>query len=188
MAGTSALRRLDSPPVIDQEQMARSLRRLAHEIVEAHPRAEDVIIVGVHTRGVPLAHRLAETVAELSGFGPPVGELDTTPHRDDGARRRSHRQRHRTVMPEGVEGRVVILVDDVLFTGRTARAAMDALTELGRPSKVELAVLVDRGHRELPIRADYVAKNLPTAESETVAVRCRPVDPADGVWIVEDRP
>ncbi len=156
--------------VMSSGDVSRALRRVAHEILERNKGPADLVLLGIPSRGVPLAHRLAAVIAEVEGVSVPVGSLDVTMHRDD-----LRRQPTRTVTPtkipaSGVDGKVVVLVDDVLYSGRTIRAALEALTELGRPRAVRLAVLVDRGHRELPIRADYVGKNLPTSSAERVHV------------------
>lgn len=167
--------------VLEPEDIARSLRRIAHEIIERNKGVEDVTLVGIHTRGVPLSLRLAEAVREVSGSDVPLGTLDIGLYRDD----LGHRPTPvllATAVPD-VDDRQVVLVDDVLFTGRSVRAALDALTDLGRPATVQLAVLIDRGHRQLPIRPDYVGKNLPTAVGERVAVRLAEVDGSEGVWI-----
>jgi pyrimidine operon attenuation protein/uracil phosphoribosyltransferase len=156
--------------VMSSGDVSRALRRVAHEILERNKGPADLVLLGIPSRGVPLAHRLAAVIAEVEGVSVPVGSLDVTMHRDD-----LRRQPTRTVTPtkipaSGVDGKVVVLVDDVLYSGRTIRAALEALTELGRPRAVRLAVLVDRGHRELPIRADHVGKNLPTSSAERVHV------------------
>ena len=156
--------------VMSSGDVSRALRRVAHEILERNKGPADLVVLGIPSRGVPLAHRLAAVIAEVEGVSVPVGSLDVTMHRDD-----LRRQPTRTVTPtkipaSGVDGKVVVLVDDVLYSGRTIRAALEALTELGRPRAVRLAVLVDRGHRELPIRADHVGKNLPTSSAERVQV------------------
>lgn len=170
-------------PVMDASDIGRAVRRIAHEIIERNRGVADLVLVGIHTRGIPLAHRLAEALAEFEEKVP-VGVLDIALYRDDLGRRPTP-EVGETSMPVEIDERVVVLVDDVLFTGRTVRAALDSLTDLGRPRRVELAVLVDRGHRELPIRADYVGKNLPTAPTERVAVRLAEVDGEDGVSIEE---
>ena len=165
--------------VLDDADIARALTRISHEILERNKGAENLVLLGLHTRGVPLARRIAAGIAEVEGTPVPTGSLDVTMYRDD---LRSHPTRapHKTEIPAGgIDGRIVVLVDDVLYSGRTIRAALDALSDLGRPSAVRLAVLVDRGHRELPIRADHVGKNLPTARSEKVRVRLREVDASD---------
>ncbi len=170
--------------VIDAADVHRAIRRIAHEIVERHHGAEDVVLVGIHTRGVTLAHAIAESIAEIDGLELPVGELDIGLYRDDLDRRAGTRL-SRTSIPVDIGGRPVVLVDDVLYTGRTVRAALDALSDLGRASAVQLAVLVDRGHRQLPIRPDFVGKNLPTGPGQRVAVRLEPIDGTQGVWIMD---
>ena len=167
--------------LLDAADVARAIRRIAHEVLERNRGAGDLVLVGIHTRGVPLAQRLAAALAEAEG-PVPVGELDIALYRDDLERRPTTRV-GATRVPVPIDDRVVVLVDDVLYTGRTVRAALDCLADLGRPRRVELAVLVDRGHRELPIRADYVGKNLPTAARERVSVRLAEIDGEDGVWV-----
>lgn len=162
--------------------MSRAIRRIAHEIIERNRGVDDVVLIGIHTRGVSLARALQTEIAGFEGAKVPVGELDVTAHRDDHPDPRTPNHA-RTDIPFNLESKNVVLVDDVLYTGRTVRAAMDAIVDLGRPSKIELAILVDRGHRELPIRADYVGKNVPTAGTERVSVHTSPVDGDDGVWI-----
>jgi pyrimidine operon attenuation protein / uracil phosphoribosyltransferase len=170
-------------PVLEAPDIARVLTRIAHEIVERAKGADDVVLLGIPTRGVYLARRLADKLEEITGRKIPVGSLDITMYRDD-LRLRPARTLARTEIPgDGVDGRLVVLVDDVLFSGRTIRAALDALADLGRPGAVRLAVLVDRGHRELPIRADHVGKNLPSALAERVSVRLAEVDGTDEVTI-----
>lgn len=168
--------------VLDADDVRRAIHRIAHEIVERHHGAEQVVLVGIHTRGVPLAGAIADAVESFEGTAVPVGELDIGLYRDDLARRAATRLA-RTAIPADITNRWVILVDDVLYTGRTIRAALDALSDLGRAAAVELAVLVDRGHRQLPIRPDYVGKNLPTAPEQRVTVRTLPVDDETGVWV-----
>ncbi|HZT16623.1 MAG TPA: bifunctional pyr operon transcriptional regulator/uracil phosphoribosyltransferase PyrR [Gaiellaceae bacterium] len=176
--------------LLDAESISRTLSRIAHEIIERNDELEDVALVGIHTRGVPLAQRLRTLVAERSGVELPLGHLDITFHRDDvhvRARRAPRRAQpvvHDTRLEFELEGRTVILVDDVLYTGRTIRAAIDALLEYGRPARVQLAVLADRGHRELPIRPDYVGKNLPTARGERVQVELIEIDEVDRVLLL----
>ncbi len=167
--------------VFDAATLRRALIRIAHEIVERNHGADDVVLVGLYTRGVALAQRLAAAIEEFEGVSVPVGTLDVSFFRDD-IGLRAVRPIGPTEVPD-VAGRVVVLVDDVFYTGRTARAALDALVDLGRPRTVQLAVLVDRGHRELPIRADYVGKNLPTKTVEDVRVRLDETDGADAVEI-----
>ena len=173
------------PQVMSGDDIERVLRRISHEILETHRGVDGVVLVGIHTRGVHLARRLAAIIETFEGQHVPAGELDVGSYRDD-LSLRGDIPAKRTVVPVDVTGRNVILVDDVLFTGRTARAALDALSDLGRAATVELAVLVDRGHRELPLRADYVGKNLPTSRSETVRVRLGDVDGEEGVWIEKE--
>ena len=170
--------------VLDARDISRALTRIAHEILEHNKGPEDLILLGLQTRGVPLAKRIATRISEVEGTAIATGSLDVTMYRDD---LRSHptRSPHRTEMPgAGVDGKTVVLVDDVLYSGRTIRAALDAISDLGRPAVVRLAVLVDRGHRELPIRADHVGKNLPTARSEKVRVRLAETDGGDAVTII----
>jgi pyrimidine operon attenuation protein / uracil phosphoribosyltransferase len=172
--------------VLSAADVARVTDRIAHQIIESVAKSDfDAVLLGIPTRGVPLAHRLAERIQVFAGVTLPVGSLDITLYRDD-LRLRGVRPLGETQEPEGgIDGRTVILVDDVLFSGRSARAALDALTELGRPATVQLAVLVDRGHRQLPIRADYVGKNLPTSPRQNVRVRLAETDGVDGVDIVD---
>ncbi|MEW2456667.1 bifunctional pyr operon transcriptional regulator/uracil phosphoribosyltransferase PyrR [Streptomyces albus] len=170
-------------PVLEAPDIKRVLTRIAHEIVERAKGAGDVVLLGIPTRGVFLARRLAAKLEEITGSAIPVGSLDITMYRDD-LRLGPARALARTEIPaEGVDGRLVVLVDDVLYSGRTIRAALDALGDIGRPRVVQLAVLVDRGHRELPIRADYVGKNLPTSQRETVKVQLTEEDGHDGVLL-----
>jgi pyrimidine operon attenuation protein / uracil phosphoribosyltransferase len=182
-----------SQVLLDAEAISRTLSRVAHEIIERNDDLDEVALVGIHTRGVPLAQRLRALVEERSGVDLPLGQLDITFHRDD-VLVRSQRPPRRaqpivreTRLDFDLEGRTVILVDDVLYTGRTIRAAIDALLEYGRPARVQLAVLADRGHRELPIRPDYVGKNLPTARGERVQVELLEVDEVDRVLLVSER-
>ncbi|MFE9042189.1 bifunctional pyr operon transcriptional regulator/uracil phosphoribosyltransferase PyrR [Streptomyces sp. NPDC007818] len=173
----------EARPVLEAPDIARVLTRIAHEIVERAKGADDVVLLGIPTRGVFLARRLAEKLESITGTEVPVGSLDITMYRDD-LRLKPARAIGRTDIPaEGVDGRLVVLVDDVLFSGRTIRAALDALGDIGRPRAVQLAVLVDRGHRELPIRADYVGKNLPTSLRETVKVQLAEEDGRDTVLL-----
>ena len=164
--------------VLDADDLRRALTRIAHEIVERNGGTEDLVLVGIRSRGVPLAHRLAGLIEAHESVSVPVGSLDITFYRDDLTRLAHAPIVKRSDLEVDVGGRVVVLVDDVLYTGRTVRAAIDALFDYGRPARVQLAVLVDRGHRELPIRPDYVGKNLPTAPGERVNVR---LDEADGI-------
>lgn len=169
--------------VLDADDVQRALTRIAHEVLERNKGAESLVLLGIPTRGVPLAHRLAERIGEVEGARVPVGSLDITMFRDD-LRLRPARGLGRTELPSGgIDDAVVVLVDDVLYSGRSIRAALDALSELGRPRSVQLAVLVDRGHRQFPIRADYVGKNLPTSTRETVRVLLVDSDGRDAVLI-----
>jgi pyrimidine operon attenuation protein/uracil phosphoribosyltransferase len=171
-----------SRDVLNSADVSRTLARIAHQVLEHTAGGRDVIIVGIPTRGVLLARRLAAKFMEFEGLRVPVGSLDTTMYRDD-LRLHGVRPVGRTELPGTVDDKIVVLVDDVLYSGRTVRAALDALSDLGRPRQVQLAVLVDRGHRELPIRADYVGKNLPTSQGETVRVLLEEIDGRDGVAI-----
>ncbi len=178
----------DAPPlegrtVLDARDIARALTRISHEILERNKGPQALLLLGLHTRGVPLAKRIAERIEAVEGTPVAVGSLDVTMYRDD-LRAHPTRSPHHTQVPAtGIDGKVVVLVDDVLFSGRTIRAALDAISDLGRPAAVRLAVLVDRGHRELPIRADHVGKNLPSARTERVSVRLAEIDGADEVRI-----
>jgi pyrimidine operon attenuation protein / uracil phosphoribosyltransferase len=177
--------RREKAQVLDAAGLDRALTRIAHEIVE-QAGGEDVALVGIKTRGETLAARIAQKISTIEGAPPPVGALDITLYRDDLGLKAEQPVVRGTEISFPLKGRIVVLVDDVLFTGRTIRAAMDALMDLGRPRIIRLAVLVDRGHRELPIRPDYIGKNLPTSRRETVAVMLREHDGADGVVIQED--
>jgi pyrimidine operon attenuation protein/uracil phosphoribosyltransferase len=174
--------------VLEAVDVARALTRIAHEVLERNKGADDLVLLGIPSRGVPLAHRLAVRIAAVEGSDVPVGALDVTMYRDDLRLHPARALEHTDVPPEGIEGRTVVLVDDVLYSGRTIRAALDALNDLGRPSRVQLAVLVDRGHRELPIRADYVGKNRPTSTGERVRVLLDESDGSDGVLIETPSP
>ncbi|WP_298886511.1 bifunctional pyr operon transcriptional regulator/uracil phosphoribosyltransferase PyrR [uncultured Serinicoccus sp.] len=169
--------------VLTGDEIQRALKRIAHEILEGNKGPHDLVLLGIPTRGVPLAHRLAAAVAGVEGAEVPTGSLDITMYRDDLRSQPTRAPEPMKVPAGGVDGKVVVLVDDVLYSGRTVRAALDSLADLGRPASVRLAVLVDRGHRELPIRADYVGKNLPTSRTERVMVRLHEADGAEGVWI-----
>ena len=183
----------DGRLLLDAEAIQRTLSRIAHEIIERNDDLDAVALVGIHTRGVPLAQRLRRLVEERSGVELELGQLDITFHRDDvhvragQAPRRPQPLARETKLDFELEGRTVILVDDVLYTGRTIRAAIDALLEYGRPERVQLAVLADRGHRELPIRPDYVGKNLPTGRNERVQVELMEIDEIDRVVLVTER-
>src|ERR687897_3828982 len=171
------------PVVMDADRIGRTLTRIAHEIVERNKGVEDLAFVGVRTRGVPIARRIARALREITGKDVPTGALDITLYRDDLMRHAVGPQPlvRRTDIPFSIDERKILLVDDVLFTGRTIRAALDALIDFGRPKSIQLIVLVDRGHRELPIKADYVGKNLPTAPDQSVQVRLQEIDDVDEV-------
>lgn len=176
----------ESVRILDSAHVDRTLSRIAHEILERNKSLERMSIVGIRTRGLPLAERLAAKLEELAGVRPPVGALDINLYRDDLSLIADHPILRKTDIPFEVDGARIVLVDDVLFTGRTIRAALDGLMDLGRPDWIQLAVLVDRGHREVPIRADYVGKNVPTARSEQVEVRLEQVDGRDEVVLIHD--
>src|SRR5713101_5672826 len=173
--------------VMDADRMSRSLTRIAHEIVERNRGVEELALVGIRTRGVPLARRLAAMIGGINGHEVPTGALDITLYREDLMRHAIGAQTiiPRTEIPFSIDDRRILLVDDVLYTGRTIRAALDALIEFGRPNAIQLVVLVDRGHRELPIKADYVGKNLPTALAQSVQVHLAEIDGRDEVEILE---
>ena len=177
--------------LLDADAIARTLSRIAHEIIEANPELDQAALVGIHTRGVPLAQRLRRLIEERADAAPRLGTVDITFHRDDVQVRGGHAPLRpqpivrETAIDFPLEGRTVVLVDDVLYTGRTIRAAIEALFDYGRPERVQLAVLADRGHRELPIRPDYVGKNLPTSRSERIAVNLAEIDGVDQVVLEE---
>jgi len=173
--------------IMSAEEIRRALVRIAHEVIERNAGVDAVAMVGIRARGVPLAQRLAQAIAGTEGREVPVGMLDITLYRDDLAMRADHPVVRRTEIPFSVDGLTIVLVDDVLYTGRTVRAALDALIDLGRPRRIQLAVLVDRGHRELPIRADFVGKNVPTARDEEIVVRLEETDGVDEVVIAKRR-
>ena len=174
----------DGRVVLDAGDIARALTRISHEILERNRGAADLLLLGLQTRGVPLAKRIAAKITEVEGTAVATGSLDVTMYRDD-LRNQPTRTPHKTEVPASIDGKTVVLVDDVLYSGRTIRAALDALSDLGRPAVVRLAVLVDRGHRELPIRADHVGKNLPTARTERVRLRLVETDGEDAVSIID---
>ena len=173
--------------VMDADEIRRALTRIAHEVIERNKGAQDLVIIGVQSRGVPMANRLARLISEIEGLDMPVGSLNVALYRDDYATR-SARTISASDIPFDVADKNVILVDEVLFTGRTTRAALDAIMDLGRPSVIQLAVLIDRGHRELPIRADYVGKNLPTAKRDSVDVHWTETRGEDAVMIAKQQP
>ncbi len=171
-------------PILSAEEIRRALVRVAHELVERNHSAESLVFVGIMTRGVPIARRLAAYIRDFEGVEAPVGSLDIGLYRDDLGEAKGTKLQ-RTDIPVDLNGKQVVLVDDVLFTGRSTRAAMDAVMDLGRPDQLQLAVLIDRGHRELPVRADYVGKNVPTSRLEKVQVRLEEVDGTDAVVILD---
>jgi len=171
--------------LMNRAEINRALTRIAHEVVERNKGAENLALVGIHTRGVPLAERLAALIGSFEGETPPLGKLDITLYRDDLSEVALQPVVKKTDVPFDVRGRNIVLCDDVLYTGRTARAALGALTDMGRPAVIQYAVLVDRGHRELPIRADFVGKNVPTSRSEVVKVRLLPTDGDEAVELLE---
>ncbi|AGA70183.1 pyrimidine operon attenuation protein/uracil phosphoribosyltransferase [Desulfitobacterium dichloroeliminans LMG P-21439] len=171
--------------ILDADGIRRAITRIAHEIVEKNKGTDGVVLIGIRRRGVPLAERIRQRIEEFEGVKLPLGILDITLYRDDLSRIDVQPVVHQTEVPFPIEGKTVVLVDDVLFTGRTARAALDATMDLGRAEKIQLAVLVDRGHRELPIRADYVGKNLPTSSREIVSVCIQEIDEAEEVLLLE---
>jgi len=177
--------------VLEPDEIRRALTRIAHEILERTSGAEDVVLLGIPTRGVPLAYRLAARMEQVEERPVPAGSLDVTMYRDDLRMRPARALGHTQIPSAGIDGKIVVLVDDVLYSGRSVRAALDALNDIGRPRAVQLAVLVDRGHRELPVRPDYVGKNLPTSRQEVVRVQLDEVDGADAVLLgasQENRP
>ena len=171
--------------LMDEAQMRRTITRMAHEIIERNKGVEDVVLVGIRRRGEPIARMLAEAIARVEGAVLPVGTVDITFYRDDLTSLSRDPKLNRTDIPFSIEDRTVVLVDDVLYTGRTARAALDALVDVGRARRVQLAVLIDRGHRELPIRADFAGKNVPTAVTEFVRVAMAGIDDETGVWLCD---
>jgi pyrimidine operon attenuation protein/uracil phosphoribosyltransferase len=171
--------------IMTQEDIRRTLARIAHEIIERNKVIEQLVLIGMHTRGVPLAKRLAAGIESFAGVKVSVGALDISPYRDDLSSLDKQPVIKKTDIPQDIDGQAVVLVDDVLFTGRSARAAMDALIDRGRPRLIQLAVLIDRGHREMPIRADYVGKNIPSSRHEDIQVRLKETDGADRVAITD---
>ena len=174
--------------IMDEQAMRRALRRIAHEIIENNRGVEGLTLVGIQRRGVTLARMLRDLIEEVEGVRPPLGVLDITFYRDDLSLLQEHPVLNATDLPFQVQDAKIVMVDDVLYTGRTARAAMDAICDMGRPALIQLAVMIDRGHRELPIRADYVGKNLPTSKSELVGVNVPEFDGALSVVLYEKKP
>jgi pyrimidine operon attenuation protein/uracil phosphoribosyltransferase len=174
-------------PVMDAEAMRRALRRVAHEIIERNPQLEKVALAGIPSRGVEIARRIAAFIREIENINVQTGVIDVAMHRDDVGTRPELPVVRASELPLPLEGRTVVIIDDVLYTGRTVRAAMDAISSFGRPARIQLAVLIDRGHRELPIRPDYVGKNLPTATGEQIQVRLQETDnEPDAVWLEKE--
>ena len=172
--------------VVDEVTMKRALTRITYEIIERNKGVQDIVLIGIKTRGIFIAQRIAERLKQLEHIEVPVGELDITLYRDDKKAEEDEPELHSSDIPFSIEGKEVILVDDVLFTGRIIRAALDAVIDLGRPNRISLAVLVDRGHRELPIRADYVGKNIPTALTEEIIVEVEENDGQDRILIQKE--
>jgi pyrimidine operon attenuation protein/uracil phosphoribosyltransferase len=176
-----------TPPVMDAEAINRALRRIAHEIIERNPELASVVLAGIPSRGVEIARRLARIIESLSKTTVGTGVIDVSMHRDDVGKRAELPRVQASSLPLPLENKTVIIVDDVFFTGRTTRAAMDAISSFGRPARIQLAALIDRGHRELPIRVDYIGKNLPTAVGERVRLRLENVDgEPDAVWLIKE--
>jgi len=185
LLGGKCVKLQEKTQLLDSDGMRRVLTRIAHEIIEKNKGVENLAVIGIRRRGVPLAERLAQRISEIEGKKVLIGVLDITLYRDDLTTLAHQPVIHKTEVPFSVDGKKIVLVDDVLYTGRTVRAALDALIDLGRPKFIQLAVMVDRGHRELPIRADYVGKNVPTSRKEVVSVRLQEVDGEDRVVIEE---
>lgn len=177
---------MQAKEVVDQVTMKRALTRITYEIIERNQTIQDVVLIGIKTRGIYIASRVADRLKQLEGIEVPVGELDITLYRDDKKETPAEAELHSSDIPVSLEGKEVILIDDVLYTGRTIRAAMDAVMDYGRPRKISLAVLVDRGHRELPIRADYVGKNIPTAKTKEILVEMQELDGKDRIMILKE--
>jgi pyrimidine operon attenuation protein/uracil phosphoribosyltransferase len=171
--------------IVDSREMSRSLTRLAHEIIEKNKGTEHLVLIGIRTRGVPLAYRLAEKIKDIENVEIPVGILDITLYRDDLSTIAKKPVVHKTELPFDIDNKKIVLVYDVLFTGRTIRAALDALIDFGRPQVIQLATMIDRGHRELPIRPDFIGKNVPTAKNEIIEVKIKEMDKKDAVYLME---
>lgn len=169
--------------ILESQDISRIISRISHQIIERNQGTDNVVLMGIRTRGVPLSRRIAHRILEIEGVEVPVGELDITLYRDDISEKHEEPMVRKSQLPFSIRGRSVVLVDDVLFTGRTVRAAMDAVMDLGRPKNIQAAVLVDRGHRELPIRADFIGKNVPTSINEVILVRLLETDGVDEVLI-----
>lgn len=176
---------IEKAVIMDEAQMDRALKRIAHELMEKNKTLENAIILGIRTRGVPLSERLKKAIKEIHGIDIPIGVLDINLYRDDLTALTEQPVIYQTVIPGGVKGKKIILVDDVLYTGRTIRAALDSVIDMGRPEIIQLVVMIDRGHRELPIRADYVGKNVPTSKREKIDVQLKEIDGVDKVLIKE---
>ena len=173
--------------LMDGQGIRRALVRISHEILEKNKGIENIVLVGIRSRGVPIAGRIADSIEQIEGVRPPVGILDITLYRDDLSKLSYQPIVRPTTMPVDLDGKIVVLVDDVLYTGRTIRAALDAVMDMGRPKAIQLAVLVDRGHRELPIRADYVGKNVPTSSRESFSVQLEDIDGDEKIVIFEEK-
>ena len=178
---------MDKALIMDEVALERALKRIAHEIIEKNKGAENLALIGIHRRGVPIAKRIAGYIKDFEGVSVDIGSLDITFYRDDLSLLADHPVIKGTDIAFDINKKTIVLCDDVLYTGRTARAALDALMDLGRPNYIRLAVIVDRGHRELPIRADYIGKNIPTSKSEVISVRIKEFDGADSV-VINDLP
>jgi pyrimidine operon attenuation protein/uracil phosphoribosyltransferase len=173
-------------PIMDADAIRRALQRIAHEIIERNPQLAKIVLAGIPSRGVEIARRLADTIRGIKKIDIESGIIDVAMHRDDVGTRAELPVVRASKLPVPLEERTIIIVDDVLYTGRTVRAAMDAINSFGRPARIQLAALIDRGHRELPIRADYVGKNLPTAANERVRVRIGSANEPDGIWLIKE--
>lgn len=171
--------------LMDEKAIKRTLTRISHEIIEKNKGVENLILMGIKSRGVPIAHRIADLIEMFEGTKVIVGEIDITKYRDDLKRPENLKEHNSIKLGEDITGKKIILVDDVLFTGRSVRAAIDAIIDIGRPEMIQLAVLIDRGHRELPIRADYVGKNIPTSRKEDISVQLKEIDGAETVALYE---
>jgi pyrimidine operon attenuation protein/uracil phosphoribosyltransferase len=178
---------IDKTVLLDEQAMHRALVRIAHEILEKNKGVDDIVLVGIRSRGVPLAERVADAIENIEGKRPPVGVLDITLYRDDLSILSYQPIVRPTTMPVDIDNKIIVLVDDVLYTGRTIRSALNAVIDMGRPKSIQLAVLIDRGHRELPIRADYVGKNVPTSSKESVNVKVVEIDDTDQVVLRQEK-